>query len=109
MDASLVGPAVRVMPEAFALAAVLLKAIGSLAGAAMALLIKPPKTAAEFFTRLGLSIISGVMFATPLREWVKWPATEEYVLASATLVGFSAWWALAAMVRFIEKWDGPKK
>lgn len=97
------------MPEAFAVAAMMLKVIGALSGAALALLVKPAKTRAEFFTRLGCSILAGVLFSTPVRERIGWPPTEEHVIASATIAAFCAWWIMAAAVRVIEKWDGSKK
>lgn len=97
------------MPEGFAVAVMILKAIGSLSGAAMALLVKPAKTPAEFFTRLGCSVMAGILFSTPVRERIGWAPTEEYILASATIAAFCAWWIMAAVVRIIEKWDGTRK
>lgn len=94
------------IPEAFTASAMILKAIGAVSGAAIALLVKPAKTAAEFWTRLGCSLLSGFLFGTPLREWIGWPANEEYMVVSAALAAIVAWWALAAIVRGLEKWDG---
>lgn len=97
------------MPEGFTAIAMVLKGIGALSGTAMALLVKPPKTIPEFATRLGCSLLAGVLFATPVRERIGWAPTEEYVIASATVAAFAAWWIMAAVVRVIEKWDGTKK
>jgi hypothetical protein len=97
------------MPEGFGLLVIVLKMMGGFSGAAMALAVKPPKSSAEFFTRLGCSVLSGVLFSTPLRERLGWLPTEEYILASSTLAAFCAWWIMAAVVRIIEKWEGPKK
>ena len=97
------------MPEGFTLLAMMLKAIGSVSGTALALLVKPPKTIAEFATRVGCSLLAGILFATPVRERIGWIATEEYIIASATISAFCAWWIMAAVVRIIEKWDGTKK
>lgn len=98
----------RKVIEGFQIAAMILKAIGSLCGAAMALAVKPPKTQSEFFTRLACSIVSGILFSTPVRDRLGWSAIWEYDLAAATIAAFSAWWIMAAVVRIIEKWE-PKK
>lgn len=97
------------MPEGFTLAAMILKGLGSVSGTALALLVKPPKSIAEFVTRLACSLLAGILFATPVRERIGWAGTEEYVIASATIAAFCAWWLMAAVVRIIEKWEGPKK
>lgn len=97
------------MPEGFTLVAMILKGLGSVSGTALALLVKPPKSIAEFTTRLAASMIFGVLFATPVRERIGWPATEEYIIASATVAAFGAWWILAVGVKLVEKWDGSKK
>lgn len=97
------------MPEGFTIGVMILKGIGAVSGTAMALLVKPPKTLAEFITRLSCSILSGILFATPVRERIGWAMTDEYIIASATIAAFVAWWLMAAVVRIIEKWDGTKK
>jgi urea transporter len=97
------------MPEGFALLAMILKGIGALSGSALALLVKPAKTLAEFGTRLGCSVLAGILFSTPVRERIGWAGTEEYIIASATIASFCAWWIMAAVVRIIEKWEGPRK
>jgi hypothetical protein len=97
------------MPEGLTVAVVILRAIGALAGAALALLVKPSQTRTEFFMRLSGSIIAGIVFAPTLREWLKWDRTEDHIIASAALVSFGAWWALAGIIRAIEKVDWTKK
>lgn len=94
------------IPEPFTIGVMILKTIGSLCGATLALMVKPAKTAAEFWTRIGTALLCGVLFGTPLRERVGWPANEEYMVVSSALSAFIAWWALAALVRLLEKWDG---
>lgn len=94
------------IPEPFTATAMILKGVGAISGATIALLIKPAQTAAEFWTRLGCSVLSGFLFGTPLREHIGWEANEEYMVVAAALAAIIAWWALAAIVRMLEKWDG---
>lgn len=96
------------MPEGLTAIAMALKGIGAISGTALALMVKPPKTIAEFATRLFCSLLAGILFATPVRERIGWAFSEEYVIASATIAAFCAWWIMAAAVRIIEKWDGKK-
>ena len=91
------------------IAGLMLRGIGALCGAALALMVRPAQSRAEFVTRLAGSIMAGILFATPLRERIAWPPTEEYVIASATVAALVAWWAMAAVVKIVEKWEGPPK
>lgn len=90
------------------LAAILVKAVGSFAGAVLALVFQQPKTVAEFFTRASFSIIAGVLFSAPVREYLKWPERLDMELAAAGLVAALSWYLMAAVIRLIGAWK-PKE
>ncbi len=77
------------------------KSVGSFFGTLLALVYQQPKTKAEFVTRSVFSIISGVLFAPPMREFLKWGETVEMWVAAAALVAAVSWWAMAMIVKVI--------
>ncbi len=83
---------------------VAIKICGATAGAILALIYLQPKTMAEFVTRSAFSVISGVVFSEGAREWLKWPATTNYEIASATLTALLSWFVMSAIVKMIETW-----
>jgi hypothetical protein len=81
-----------------------LKFSGAFAGAVLALVFLPPKSRGEFVRRAVLSLIAGLIFADPLRDWLKWPETWQMDLAAATAVAMLSWFVIGAAVRIIGSW-----
>lgn len=77
-------------------------------GAVMALVFQPPKNRAEFTTRALFSIICGVVFSDPVRDWFKWPDAAQYHVAAGALTAMLSWWIMGAVVRIIGAWK-PKE
>jgi len=80
----------------------------AVAGATLALVFQPPKNRSEFVTRAIFSIISGMAFSTPVRDWLHWQATVEHDIAAAVLTAMLSWFLMTAIVRIIGTWK-PKE
>ena len=87
-----------------ALLVALVKIGGPFLGAVLALIFQPPKTRSEFVTRSAFSIISGLLFSEPAREYLKWADTWQMGLAAGALCAALSWWLMAAIVRIIGAW-----
>lgn len=77
--------------------------IGVLSGTSLAMVFLLPQTWADFFRRAFASVVVGVIFTTPVREWLEWPATSEYVIASACTAAFAAWGGMGLVMKSLEK------
>ncbi len=86
-----------------------IKFFAGFVGAVLALTFQPPKTRAEFVTRGVFSILSGMLFSGPVREYLKWPITIETDIAAGALTALLSWWIMGAVVRLIDAWKGPAK
>lgn len=84
----------------------LLKLAGALGGAILALVFQPPKRLSEFVTRSVFSILSGLLFADAVHEYLKWGATWQMDLAAAALTSMLSWFVMGAVVRVVGKWTG---
>ena len=82
------------------------KAVGSFFGSLLALVYQQPKTKAEFVTRSVFSIVSGMLFAPPMREFLKWGETVEMWIAAAAMTAAVSWWAMAVIVKLIGNFKG---
>lgn len=80
------------------------RALGAFFGAFLALIYQQPKNWSEFWTRLAFSVISGMLFGTPAREFLRWSDTIEMQMAAAGGVAALSWWLMAAIVRVISIW-----
>lgn len=80
------------------------KAAGAFFGSLLALIYQPPKNRSEFWTRSIFSLISGALFGSPLREFLKWADRIEMHVAAAALAAALSWWLMAALVRIISIW-----
>ncbi len=95
--------------DALAVAAIVgIKLAGSIAGAGLSLIYTPPKTIAEFVTRGAFSVVSGMIFSDGVMDYMHWADTMNYELAAAALTSMLSWFAMAAVVRVIGMWKGPK-
>lgn len=89
--------------------AVLIRAVGAVIGAGLALVFLPPKNRAEFVTRGAFSIIVGIIGAYPVRVYyLHWEETWELRMAAAVLVAMLSWFVMGAVVRIIGMWK-PKE
>lgn len=87
------------------LSAMLLKAIGSLAGAIVALVFVPPRTIRGFFRRTTAALICGVAFAPIIRAKAGFAEDGEGLFAAACLAAFVSWWVAGALKRAAEAWQ----
>lgn len=76
---------------------------GVAAGAVTALVFLLPSSWGDFIRRGAISFVTGFVFTTPLREYMEWPQTTEYVMASAFAAAFLAWFVMTAVVKSLEK------
>lgn len=85
--------------------------MGVAAGAVTALVFLVPQSWGDFARRGSVSLISGMVFTTPLREYMNWPMTYEYVLASGFSAAFVSWFVMTAIVKGLQKMEitGKKK
>ena len=74
--------------------------------ALVGILIVPPKTVAESIRRIIVTMVCGVIFGYPLRDYL----LANYAFVNATYdglifvcAGLPAWWALGLLARFGEK------
>lgn len=91
-----------------ALAALLAKAGGSIAGTILALVFLPPKSLAEFVTRSVFSLLSGFIFADVVREYFKWIESWQMLLAAGAVTAMLSWFIMGSIVRVIGAWK-PKE
>lgn len=83
-----------------------IRAIGSIAGAALALIFQPPINVRDFVIRSAFSSISGLMFGEGVRvQYLKWPDTPDMMMGSAAIVALGSWWIWGAAVRVIGKFE----
>lgn len=87
----------------------IVKLLGSVAGAALALVFVPPKTLTGFIRRLSAALIFGTVFAPYVREWAAFSNDWEGMLGAACLSAMVSWAAMGAIMRVIGAWQGPKK
>lgn len=85
--------------------AIVLKAVGSVAGGVLALVFQPPKNRAELTTRSVFSILSGMLFSDAVKDYLHWPDTWQMFLASAALTAMLSWFVMGAITRIIGKWN----
>lgn len=85
--------------------AILIKFLAGLGGAILALSFQPPKTIAEFVTRTVFSVLSGMLFAGQVRDYLKWPITMETDIAAGALTALLSWWIMGAVVRIAGAWS----
>lgn len=89
--------------------AVLIRAVGAVIGAGLALVFLPPKNRAEFWTRGVFSVICGTVGGYPVQvNYLHWPDDLQMLLAAATLVSALSWFCMGAVVRIIGMWK-PKE
>ena len=83
----------------------ILKLVGSLAGAALALVFVPPRTRQGFARRLIAALICGTIFANYVRSWAAFDNDGEGLLAASCLTAYASWWCMGTLKRITETWQ----
>ncbi len=89
------------MPTPEIVGSLLLKWIGAMAGAVLALLFAPPRNMRGFRRRGSFSLIAGMVFATPARELLGFAPDAEGMVAGACFAAATAWGVMEAVMRVI--------
>ncbi len=74
---------------------------GSIIGSALAFLIAWPANRRDFFTRLGVSLICGMVFGPLVSDHFQWPDIPKFALAAATVCALFSWAAIGMVMRII--------
>lgn len=86
------------------LAALGIRLLGAVAGTVLALVFQPPKTLPDFVTRSIFSLIAGMVFSSPVRDYLRWAPSVEIDIASGALTSLAAWPLMGAAVKAVGKW-----
>lgn len=87
------------------LTAAMIKGLGSISGSVLALIFQPPKNNNDFVVRAAFSVVSGMIFADPIRlQYLHWPESWQMWLASGALVSLASWWVMGAAIRVLGAW-----
>jgi putative effector of murein hydrolase LrgA (UPF0299 family) len=102
-----------VTPDPDVLASILLKAVGSVIGAILAILFKWPKSRAEAQKRAIFSLLSGIAL-TPIaisimQEFVVVDRSAETIVAVATITAFASWTCAGVLLKLTDKWGNAKE
>lgn len=95
------------MPTPEIVGSLILKWIGAMAGAALALLFVPPRNIKAFRRRVAFSLISGMIFAIPARDYAGFNADEEGLVAGACIAAAIGWGVMDAIMRITRNWRQP--
>jgi len=83
----------------------ILKFLGAMAGAALALIFVPPRTRTGFIRRGAAALICGPIFGPFVQSWIGFSDTWEGVAAGSCLTAYASWWIMGAAKRWIyDKW-----
>ena len=86
------------------------RVLGAAAGAFLALVFLLPKTWGDLIRRGIFSVVFGIIFAVPMRNWLGWDTDMDNTLAAACAAAFVSWLVAAGVVKALEKirFDAPK-
>lgn len=79
--------------------------VGSIAGAALALVFVPPRTLRGFVRRGFSSTLSGVVFAGYVQGWLEFTPDTDGTIGAACLTAFASWSAMGTLKRLAETWQ----
>lgn len=82
------------------------KVIGAVLGGLAAIVFLPPANIREFVRRISLSIVCGIIFASPLLEYTEFEVTTYNIIASAFSAALFSWWFIGACIRILGVWKG---
>lgn len=81
------------------------KAIGSIAGSALALLIVPSRTFRGFLKRLAASLIGGFIFGSSLQAWTTFfQPNRDGTIAACCTSAFACWFCAGTAIRLIRSY-----
>lgn len=83
--------------------ALAIKAVGAAAGTVMSLAIIMPETKLEAARRACVSMLAGILFASPFRSYMAWQGHEGEIAASA-VVSIFAWFVIGTAARTTARW-----
>ena len=86
-----------VMPIPETVTAIAGKLFWPFLGAALALIVIPPKTRTEAYRRGAVSIAGGWIGGAPLHEWLAIADNAQNVGFSYAVAAFISWWVLGAL------------
>lgn len=91
--------------------ALLLKILGSSAGTLLSLVFMLPRTIRDLFTRTIGSLVSGIVFAPQVIDYLNWdmPTAGETMVSAAALAAFTSWWMMGAITRIITVFKAPSE
>ena len=100
-------------PDPDVLASILLKSVGSVIGAVLAILFKWPKTTKDFILRVWFSLLSGVAL-TPIailimQQFVPIPRDAETIVAVSTITAFASWTCAGVLLKATDRWGATKE
>lgn len=100
-------------PDPDVLASILLKSIGSVTGAFLAILFKWPKTRAEAQKRAVFSLLAGVTL-TPIailimQNFLPVDRSPETIVAVSTITAFLSWSSAGVLLKFVDRWGTAKE
>ncbi len=78
--------------------------IGTVAGTIVSLAYVMPKTSKDFWRRVVVSALSGMVLGGILRERLSLPQTYEGLMCGAFLAAVVAWAGMAVAMKFMKKW-----
>lgn len=85
-----------------ALALIAVKVAGAFGGGIIALVAKPTTLWKLRWRRLFVSVVAGALTEPVARHTMGWPATVEFIAASACIMGAVSWWAAPALIRSVK-------
>lgn len=80
------------------------KLLGAFFGTIISLVFLPPTTRAGAVRRTVVSMICGPIFSPVTHDYVKWPNTLEYWLASAAFTAGISWWMIGFGTILFRAW-----
>jgi hypothetical protein len=79
----------------------LMAGLGGLIGGVSFMIFYKPCNVWDASVRSGLSVISAIVFAPIVLEWINLSSTSDNVLAVSVGIGFSSWSILSLIARFL--------
>jgi hypothetical protein len=81
------------------LMAKMMTGLGGLAGGVSFMVFYKPCNVWDAAVRSGLSVLTSIVFAPVLLDWIGWPSSSDNMIAASVVVGFCAWSILSFTAR----------
>lgn len=83
--------------------------IGAALGTAVGLMIVPPISIRNCFSRSAVGVVGGAVAAFPLRQYyLHWEQGADTIIPAAALAGFGCWWFMGGILAAIRKFTNGK-